>query len=395
MATAKKLRGSLVLSSNSPGAPTGYGVQAEELVNRAVRDGLDVAVLSNYGLEARTEIKKTAHGKYAHYPKGLRPYSDDVIRLWYDDFVSQRDGPSALMTLYDAWVYNDLVFDDPILPWVPLDHVTLPPLVRKFLDRDNVNPIAMSEHGERQLTEAGIDSTYIPHGVNTQVFKPTKKMFGRPTREYMEIPDDGFLVSIVAANKANKILHRKAIAEQILAFATFRRKFPNSYLYLHSEPSRSYGGFDLPTILKAVGLDESCVRIADRDRLRVGYSQNELAALYSTSDVLLNATYGEGFGVPTVEAQACGTRVITSSWSASGDLAGPDSWLVEGQPWWDDPQSAFFQVPMIPSIIGALEQAHEAPRGTSEASIEFAKAFDFEAIWQTKWIPYLRERFSA
>jgi len=393
MSTYEKLRGSLVLSSNSPGAPTGYGVQAEELVSRAVRHGLNVAVLSNYGLEARTEIKKIQHGKYAHYPKGLRPYSDDVIRLWYDDFVSQHKGPGALMTLYDVWVYNDLVFEDPILPWVPLDHLTMPPLVRKFLDRDNVHPIAMSEHGQRQMSDAGLDSTYIPHGVNTQVFKPTSKIFGRPTREYMEIPEDAFLVSIVAANKANKILHRKALGEQLLAFATFRRKFPNSFLYLHMEPSRAYGGFDIPTILKAVGLDESCVRIADRDRLRIGYAQKELAALYSTSDVLLNATYGEGFGVPTVEAQACGTRVITSSWTASADLAGPDSWLVDGQPWWDDPQSAFFQVPHVGSIVGALEQASDAPRGTSQSSIEFAKEFDFEKVWLTKWIPYLRERF--
>jgi len=251
----------------------------------------------------------------------------------------------------------------------------------------------MSEHGQRQMSDAGLDSTYIPHGVNTQVFKPTSKIFGRPTREYMEIPEDAFLVSIVAANKANKILHRKALGEQLLAFATFRRKFPNSFLYLHMEPSRAYGGFDIPTILKAVGLDESCVRIADRDRLRIGYAQKELAALYSTSDVLLNATYGEGFGVPTVEAQACGTRVITSSWTASADLAGPDSWLVDGQPWWDDPQSAFFQVPHVGSIVAALEQAVDAPRGTSQSSIEFAKEFDVEKVWLTKWIPYLRERF--
>jgi hypothetical protein len=48
---------------------------------------------------------------------------------------------------------------------------------------------------------------------------------------------------------------------------------------------------------------------------------------------------------------------------------------------------------MIGSIVAALEQAVEAPRGTSQEAIEFAKEFDFEKVWLTKWIPYLRERF--
>ncbi len=64
----------------------------------------------------------------------------------------------------------------------------------------------------------------------------------------------------------------------------------------------------------------------------LGIRRRSLAALYSAADVLLAPSYGEGFGVPTVEAQACGTRVIGSGWAATADLVAEDGWLVEGQP---------------------------------------------------------------
>jgi len=48
--TYEKLKGVVSLASNNPGAPTGYGVQAEFLVRYMKRHGMNVGVLSNYGL---------------------------------------------------------------------------------------------------------------------------------------------------------------------------------------------------------------------------------------------------------------------------------------------------------------------------------------------------------
>jgi glycosyltransferase involved in cell wall biosynthesis len=108
-------------------------------------------------------------------------------------------------------------------------------------------------------------------------------------------------------------------------------------------------------------------------------------------DVLLHASYGEGFGVPAIEAAACGTRVIGSNWAATPELLGEDSWLVEGQPFWDEAQSSFFQIPLIPSLVMALEQAYAAPRGVSTASVEFAKQFEVETVYEQYWKPFLKE----
>ncbi len=395
MPTIEKLNGCISIASNTIGSPTGYGNQGKLIAERMLKHGLKVANLSNYGLEGTISKIRTKHGDVAHYPKGVTAYSHDVIPQWHKHFSDQfPDKPSAVFTLYDVWVYNDLKFDGDIISWVPLDHVTLPPQVLKFLMRNNVTPVTMAPHGQRQLEKAGISSTYIPHAIDTKVFKPTDTVFGVPTREYLDVPEDAFLVSIVNANKANGQMHRKALAENLLAFGLFRQQHPNSFLYLHMEPTNQQGGFYLPTLIKAAGLPEDAVRILNPDTNRVGgYDEAYLAGIYTASDVMLGVSMGEGFGITTVEAQACGTPVIVSNWAASPDLAGPDSYLVDGQPWWDEPQQAFFNIPAIPSIVNALLLAHAAPRGVKQASIEFAKQFDVDHVWATYWMPFLKERF--
>lgn len=390
----QQIKGAISLATNSPDTPTGYGQQARYLVDRFTRHGLKTAVFSNYGLEGYKASLTTPYGKVAHYPKGFKPYSEDVIPLWQKEFLADKEGlKNILLTLYDVWVYKDLKYEDPIYSWVPLDHVTLPPMVRHFLKRDNVNAITMSPHGKRQLDEAGIDNVYIPHSVDPNVFKPTDKVRGIKTRKFMGVPEDAFLVSMVSANKANKLVHRKALAENLVAFSIFAKSHKDAYLYLHMEPSPVYGGFNLGVLLPAVGLDPERVIIADPNQLRTGYTQEELAAIYTASDVLLAANYGEGFGIPLIESQMAGTKVITSNWAAAQDLAGPSSWLVEGQPFWDEPQASFFYVPLIDSIVKALELAYESDRGIDEASIEFAKDFAVEKVWAESWLPFLKSYF--
>jgi glycosyltransferase involved in cell wall biosynthesis len=390
----EKLKGTISVASNSYDAPTGYGVQVKFLIDRLVKHGFNVANLSNYGLQGSITDIKTPYGKVTHYPMGYKQYSDDVIPVWHKDFRDKHpEYKDAVITLYDQWVYNDLKFDGDILAWTPLDHITLPPKVLQFLLRHNVTPIVMSPHGQRQLERAGVDCVYIPHGVDTKVMKPTDTVFGVPTREYLDVPEDAFLVSMVAANKANGLVHRKGISEQLMAFAMFRETHPDAYLYLHSEPSPVFGGFNLPNLLKAVGLSDEFVRVLNSDVNRTGYPEEFLAGVYTASDVMLQASYGEGFGVPVVEAQACGTRVITSNWAATQDLAGEDSFLVDGQPFWDEPQQSFYQIPNIGSIVNALKLAYDAPRGVSKASIDFAKQFDVDQVWNWYWMPFLREFF--
>jgi len=353
------------------------------------------AALSNYGLEARIDELKVKGGKVAHYPKGLAPYSDDVMAQYHNQQrIGHEDKPHALMTLYDVWVYKNPKLDEvPIISWVPLDHVSMPPGVAQWLMKDNVTPVAMSPHGQRQMEQAGFDSVYIPHMIDTNAYQPRDAFDTMPTREFMGVPEDAFLIGMVAANKANKILHRKAYAENLLAVALYMKENPNTYLYLHTEPTAAYGGFNLPNLLRACGIEPEKVIFPDPMTLRYGYTLKQMAALYTAFDVLLAPSYGEGFGVPTIEAQACGTRVIGSSWAATQDLVSEDSWLVDGNPFWDEGQQAWWKIPDVTSIVQALRNASEADRGPSQTAIDFASQFAVETVWDEQWLPFFKNYF--
>ena len=397
MSINQKIEGIVSFASNSPGVPTGYGQQAGYLINNMVRSGLTVAAMSNYGHEGGIEELKLQAGKIPHYPRSFSGYSVDSLPLNHEHFKRQNPkSKDAIFILYDSWVYNQGNFGDtPIIIWVPIDHITLPPGVAQFLTKPNVTVVTMSPDGQRQLLAAGIESTYIPHAIDTKTYKPTAEIRGRKTRDFLQVEKDDFLVGMVAANKSNGMVHRKAFAENILAFSMFQRNHPDAKLYIHSEASKMMGGFNLLALLKSCAVPQESVIFPDPLDLRYGLKQKDMAALYTAFDVLLAPSYGEGFGIPTIEAQACGTRVIASNWAASQDLVSEDSWLVEGIPFWDEPQISWFKMPSVEGIVQALELAYQAERGEHKKSIEFASEFDDAKVYSEKWKPFLEGYFAG
>ena len=59
-----------------------------------------------------------------------------------------------------------------------------------------------------------------------------------------------------------------------------------------------------------------------------GYIPNtELPAVYSGASVFIYTSLRESYGIPILEAMACGTPVITSTTSAMPEIAGPEGIL--------------------------------------------------------------------
>ena len=390
----KKLKGTVSFYSNSPDQPTGYGQQARFMVDRLKREGLDVAALSNYGQEGIGSTVKTPYGEIPLFARGFDMYSNDSAPIdskgWEASHPNQK---SIFFTLYDVWVLQGQGYDElDIMSWVPLDHITMPPLVEAWLKRDNVRPVAMSPHGVRQMEGLGITCDYAPHAFDGKVMKPVLEMEGQPVSEHMGTKDK-FVVGMVAANKASGLVHRKAFSENILAFSIFKKNHSDAVLYLHTEPLGRMGGWNLLKLIDACGLTKDDVIFPNPISFKYGIPPATLAGYYSGIDVLLATSYGEGFGVPTVEAQACGTRVIGSNWAATPDLVSEDSWLVSGQPQYDSGQNAWWQIPNVPSIVAALEEAYKLGKGRSQIAIDFAKQFEVETVWEKYWKPILERTF--
>jgi glycosyltransferase involved in cell wall biosynthesis len=394
-ATREQFKGTVSLYSNSPDQPTGYGQQARYLVDRLKRHGFDVAALSNYGLEGIKRELETPYGKIPHFARGMDLYSNDTAPVDHKTFAAGRNQKDAMITLYDVWVLTSKLFDTfPILSWVPLDHVTLPPRVETFLRKENVTPVAMAPHGVRQMEEKGIACRYAPHGIDTKTIKPTFEIEGQTVEEHMGTKDR-YVVGMVAANKSSGLVHRKAFSENLLAFSIFKKKHPDAMLYLHTDPMANGIGWNLLSLLKALGIEKDDVAFPNSVSYKYGIKQETLAGYYTGMDVLLATSYGEGFGIPTIEAQACGTRVIGSNWAATQDLVSEDSFLVGGQPQWDSGQDAWWQIPNVPSIVAALEEAYKLGKGRSQTAIDFASDFDVDKVWSKYWLPILRDTFAV
>jgi glycosyltransferase involved in cell wall biosynthesis len=367
--------------SNSPLASTGYGVQTAEVVPRLNAAGHPTAVGSNWGQYGAT----IEWNGIPIFPGGKDKYSNDIVAAhagaWQADWT---------ITLYDTWPLNRGMFPERVASWVPIDHSPVPPEVARWCK--TVTPIAMSRFGQRMLTEQGIDSTYIPHSVNTKIFRPTPQTRGgQEPRKALGIPDDAFLVIIAAANQG---VHppRKAWAQMYLALSHFMRQHPDAWLYVHTDKI-GVGGLDLSTLEQATSLPLERVRYTDAYSYASGrIPQEDLAALYSMADVMLASSMGEGFGIPVIEAQACGVPVIVSDFSAQPELC-ESRWLVQGQPYWDEAQAAWFHDPFVHSIVARLTDAYAArgDNGLRERAVAFAAAYDSDLVFERYWLPFLAE----
>jgi len=380
--------------SNAAWAPTGYGTQTKQVVSRMVADGHAMAVAANYGLEATM----SGWEGIEHFPRGFDPYSNDVIHPYFVDWSKQHPNyRHHVFTLYDVWVFQHPRFDEmPVVSWVPIDHMPIPHKVANFLQKPNVHPVAMSQFGAGLMQQAELDHTYIPHAIETDVYKPTLSVTDdagrrRTGRQLMgDIPDDAFVVGIVNANKGTAPI-RKAFDAQLLAFAIFAEKHEDAILYLHTERYGGMGGIQLDPLIAACGIREEQLRFVNQYQNRIGIPAEVMAALYTGMDCLLAPTLGEGFGITVIEAEACETPVIVNNFSAQPELVS-DGISVKGQPVWDASQMAWFQMPLVSEIVQALELMYERKgQRSTEARRHVVDNYDADTVYDQMWRPLLED----
>jgi glycosyltransferase involved in cell wall biosynthesis len=387
--------GRILWTSNAPWAATGYGQQTAQVTTRLKKEKYEIAIAANYGLEGASTSWNTSYGEIPIYARGHENYSNDVIPAhMYDWSNREPDVPNALITLYDVWVFKGKKWADwNVASWVPVDHFPCPAEISKWCAQSFVTPIAMSQYGQSMLNNANVECEYIPHALE-KTFKPTFEITTLDkekisARNFIGIGEDKFVVGMNAANKGI-VPNRKAFGENLLAFSMFAQKHDDVVLYLHTDYLGAAGGINLMDLINAVGLQKHQYKFIDPYLYRTALNQEIVSATYTAMDVFLGVSMGEGFGIPTIEAQACGTRVIVSDFAASTELVG-EGWLVDCQPYWDPMQRSFFTTPLIPSIVDALEKAYQKGRSRSQQAIDFALLYDADTIFESHWKPVLNK----
>lgn len=389
----------ILIHSNAPFTNTGYGVQCRYLVERLHDDGHDVAVSSTWGLQGA--VMPWSQRGIKVYPCGYEVNGNDIIHNHAMHHFGGDETGGWIIPLLDIWVMgaNPRLKDFNVAPWTPVDHVPAPTDVVGFFHRNvDAVPLAMSRFGERQLAEAGLDPVYIPLAVDTNVYKPTptvtidgRTITGRELLGMSEggpIPDDAFLVGMVAMNKGWS-RDRKGFNEALRAFGQFWINHQNAVLYMHCDWPGGAEGVNLKELAIHAAVPEHAIRWVDQYAYRTGFSPEMMAAAYTAFDVLLAPSHGEGFCVPLIEAQACGTPVIASDFSAQPELVGA-GWLCAGQLEWDPPQHASYMCPYTLDVIRCLEEAYAADRAAmTDRAVAKAAEYDADLVYDRYWRPFL------
>jgi glycosyltransferase involved in cell wall biosynthesis len=68
----------------------------------------------------------------------------------------------------------------------------------------------------------------------------------------------------------------------------------------------------------------------DRRVIKIGFvDEDDLPKIYNLADLLLFPSLYEGFGLPILEAQACGCPVLTSNVTSCPEVAGDGAHIVD------------------------------------------------------------------
>lgn len=351
--------------SCSPWAPSGYGTQTQIWTRELKRLGHEVVISSYWGIQGGA----TQWEGMTVLP-GFGPnYCSNSLFQHAKHF-----NPDLIITLGDVWVMDpNLLRELPVAHWLPSDCRPMSIADRNVVEATGAHLIAMSKFGFDRFNTAGLPVVYVPHGIDTSVFKPLDNI--PELREACGV-DDHFVVGL---NQANNDAIRKGIPEQMLAFAKFSEHKDDVMMTLHTGAHQE-GGQDLESVAENLGILDK-IRIVDQYRYTSGMiTQQDLNEWYNVIDVLSAATFAEGFGLPIIEAQAAGTPVITTNASSMTEV-NPHGQQVDGQPFWNGVHKGWWVSPNVSEIADAYEQAYQDRKNVDSKKLRrFAKTYDYKTV---------------
>jgi len=366
--TPKKGKLRIMPISDSAWAPTGFGTNTKNVSAILTKEGhhigyggcqnrshrpFDIPWPLNQEEEFQTvenlPIQYAGQERYGEksFPSWVKNFKPDVI-LTHLDFqmfihvAAHKQPKEAKIPLYDnknvllnrkerSAMLNDMFKKiNKGCPWkwaavIPIDGT--PPVAQWQIALDQMEyKICMSRYGQIVMNKyfTGCEeSTYIPHGVDCNFFKPKlNPMYG--DKPLKDIAGDAFIVGCVARNQ-----HRKNIPQLIKGFKEFVDRNDlspkDTRLVLHMDWNDGMG-WKIPDFCKQYNIKDYLMP-PSMGNLDTGEALTEagMVELYNCLDVFVLPTAGEGFGIPTIEAMACGTPVAVTNYTTAWEIIKEDN----------------------------------------------------------------------
>ena len=383
---------------------TGYGVGTRGVLNR-IKDRFDTRLLCFYGLEGKAFYVND----YLRYPKLFSPMGDDAA-----DLIVKNWNPDCMITFFDIWIAEmpdfqnrDFFLDihQKWIPWIPVDHDPSPVGITNQA-RKAYHPVAMSRFGQRMLKNEDIESTLIPLGADTSVFRPVKDIEEkRENREYMtphSIPmtpgnsaewnPDDFIIGV---NAAPKDPVRKNFVGMFDAFKIFLEQNPDARkdarMHLHTWKNFP-GGWPLGFLAKERGIDSLC-RVTHPYAMYCGLNEDAMGKMTRSWDVLFNLATREGFGIGIAEANASGVPPIVTNFTSMPELVEGHGWVIDYTKLELTNLLSYGAEADVFDAADALEDAYNHPdkvKALGEKARTFSLDYDWEVIAQL-WVHLLEE----
>ena len=320
-----------LLASDSPTSPTGMANQmrfiAKHLAKR--KHEFDYFGWQNI-LQHEFEDDPI---KYTVYP-ALSTAQDqsEIFGKKKYPFMFETLKPDVLVTLGDAWMVDHIPKYEYSPLWImyfPVDGHPLNQNIRDTVAQAHV-PVAMSKFGQMVCKQAGLDVDYIPHQINwvkLSKYGTKKKKLKMRQKYFPTLKPETMIYGSIARNNPRK--HHMRLLRAFEIFVRRNKLTPDDVrLYLHLDPKdammhtrlNAHDYFFIEWV-NTLGIEQFII-YPDTEgyNFATGVSEQEVLERMSCIDVHVNATGGEGFGVPTVESMAMGIPQVITNYTTSEEL---------------------------------------------------------------------------
>jgi D-inositol-3-phosphate glycosyltransferase len=228
--------------------------------------------------------------------------------------------PDVIVILQDPWNIKEYLDQirriglknvPPIVAWLAVDakNQQSAPVLNEL-----AHVVVWTKFAADELRASGYTGTpsIVSLGVDTSIYYSRDRAKSRSLVCPPTLPPDAYLVGCVGRNQP-----RKRLDLTIAYFADWVTRYDvrNAYLYLHIAPTGDVG-CDIRSLVRYYGLSGRVI-IAET-MLGMGHDENTMAHVYSALDCYLTTTQGEGWGLPALEAMACGVPCVVPDWSGLG-----------------------------------------------------------------------------